>query len=473
MIKNKRQYAHTKKQATNFREAVAKAKASGPHEGVHPKMHQAYIDGMEGELELLDFEIAEYEHLARGNVETIELDQLEKLPQGLIKARIARGLSHKELAAKLNVKPQQVQRWEFEDYENVGFRRLVEIAEALDISVSESIHLPKRQQSAMAALRELGIDRQFLMMRLVPRQFAKSAGDYVVSAAERLSRIFGIELLPNGMLTSQGSFAHAAASLRFKLPANAENVRVKAYAAYAAHLADLVAEGASSLGSSAVPTDWSAVRAQLFGDGPVDFTTAVQQVWQLGIPVLPLSDPVRMHGCCMRVKGRNVIVLKQSIRYTSRWLFDLIHELHHASEHPQAETFTCHSGEPAEANRRESDDEFAANEFAGNVLLSGTANELYEAVLARAGHQVPRLKAAAIEVAESANENVGILANYIAFRLKADHFVDWWGAAANLQPEGDDAVGIARDIFMERFSFQLLSSVDRELLEQALSEPEL
>jgi transcriptional regulator with XRE-family HTH domain len=473
VIKNHRQYCHTKKQAANFREALAKAKITAPGDDVHPKMYAAYLDGLAGELETLETELAEYDSLARGNTDTIELDRLDKLPSGLIKARIARGLSHKQLGEKLKVKPQQIQRWEFDEYENVGFRRLVEIAAALEVYVAETIYLPRKQQSVISALKELGIDRQFLLTRLVPRRATESVMDHVLSAAERLSKIFGIELLADGTLINPREFIPAAAALRFKLPSNAESQRVRAYAAYVSHLAGLVVSAAQNQETLAVPNEWSAMRHHLFGDGPVDFANAVSRVWELGIPVLPLSDPVRMHGCCLRIKGRNVIVLKQSIRYTSRWLFDLVHELHHAAEQPEELTFAKCNEDPTRFERRESDDEVAANEFAGNVLLNGYANELYEAVLQQAQYQISKLKSATVCVSESSNEDVGILANYVAFRLKADHFVDWWGAAANLQAEDDDAVGVTRQIFLSRFPFDLLSDNDRELLEQALTDPSL
>lgn len=473
MIKNHRQYCHTKKQAANFREAIAKAKVTPPGEGVHPKMYTAYIDGLEGELETLDSQLAEYESLARGNIETIELNELAKLPAGLIKARIARGLSHKELAARLNVKPQQIQRWEFEDYANVGFNRLVEIAAALEVCVAESIYLPKKQQSAVSALRAVGIDWQFLLARLVPRSAAGTSVNHVVLAAERLSKIFGIELLADGMLNCRASFTPAAAALRFKLPSNAESHRVSAYAVYVGHLAEIVVAAIQNQKALPVPNKWQEMRQYLFDEGPVGLASAVDRVWGLGIPVLPLSDPVRLHGCCLRIKGRNAIVLKQSIGYTSRWLFDLVHELYHATSQPEESTFEKLSDDPTRAARCESDEEFAANEFAGNVLLNGQANELYEAVLKQARHQVPRLKSATISVCERSKQDVGILANYVAFRLETDHFVDWWGTAANLQPEGVDAVGVTRQIFLRRFPFDRANDHDRDLLEQALSDPSL
>ena len=65
----------------------------------------------------------------------------------------------------------------------------------------------------------------------------------------------------------------------------------------------------------------------------------------------------------------------------------------------------------------------------------------------------------AARLAEEENVDVGLLANYLAFRLQIQG-IHWWGAAANLQRDGDDPWTIARDVFCERFSFVDLDEVD-------------
>jgi hypothetical protein len=54
----------------------------------------------------------------------------------------------------------------------------------------------------------------------------------------------------------------------------------------------------------------------------------------------------------------------------------------------------------------------------------------------------------------------------MAFRLSWQG-VNWWGAAANLQKRDQDPWAVARDIFLERFPFDVDSEVDRQLLERA------
>ena len=409
----------------------------------------------------------------KATLKRFQLDRLEKLPLGLIKARIARGLSHRELAERLGVRPQQVQRWEHEEYENVGFSRLVEIAAALEVVISENIYLPKKGKSALASLKALGIDRQFLVSRLIPQaaEVAQTGIDEIVAATKRLSKIFGIELLSNGSIADTGRMQNSCAAMRFKIPSNAEAQRVRAYAIYVTYLAKTVAASIEDTKTVPIPSSWDLMRSSLFPDGVVEYAGAVHRVWEMGVPVIPLSDPIRFHGCCIRVRGRNVVVLKQSNRVKSRWLFDLVHELYHATEDPLANSFKEHCGEATDLVRREADSERAANEFAGNVLLNGHAAELFSKVLSLAQYEVPRLKDATSVVASDEFENVGILANYVAFRLRAESFIDWWGTASNLQPDGEDAFEITRRIFFERVSPDHLEDDDRDIIIQALAEP--
>jgi ribosome-binding protein aMBF1 (putative translation factor) len=89
---------------------------------------------LRAQLRGLQEQIADYETLRTGGVETLTVSRLEDLPALLIRARIARGLTHAQLAEKLAVKPQQIQRWEDDDYQSAAFWRLIDVAEALDLA---------------------------------------------------------------------------------------------------------------------------------------------------------------------------------------------------------------------------------------------------------------------------------------------------------------------------------------------------
>lgn len=78
--------------------------------------------------------MAAYEHLRSGFVETLTVSRLEDVPALLIRARIAQGVTHAQLAVRLEVKPQQIQRWEDDDYQSAAFWRLVDVADALGLA---------------------------------------------------------------------------------------------------------------------------------------------------------------------------------------------------------------------------------------------------------------------------------------------------------------------------------------------------
>jgi hypothetical protein len=136
-----------------------------------------------------------------------------------------------------------------------------------------------------------------------------------------------------------------------------------------------------------------------------------------------------------------------------------------------ASSFKEHREGATDSVRREADSEHAANEFAGNVLLNGRAAALFSKVLNQAQYEVPHLKDAAVLVASDESADTGILANYVAFRLRAEYFIDWWGTASNLQPDGEDPFEITRRIFFERMSPDDFEDDDRDLIRQALAEP--
>ncbi|MCX5493486.1 XRE family transcriptional regulator [Kaistia dalseonensis] len=468
MIKNERQLGITQKQARRFEEAIADARHRDAPENTHPIMWKAYIDGMESQLSTLQREIDEYHCLKSGKVDRIEVGSLEGLPLGIIKARIVRGLTHQELADRIGVKAQQVQRWENADYETTGFNNLVKIADALDISILESISFQSNARSSASALSALGIDLKFLQRRIVPDAGPKPH-EIIAAASKYLQNIWNIVVRPDGSIDSN-NFNYAAVDIaRYKLPKDANPVRVRAYTQYAYHVAERVSSVIDTE-SVPVPRDWKQMRDFLCERGELTLQSALDKVWGMGIAVIPLSDPIRFHGCCWRINDRNVIVLKQSVRSESRWLFDLVHELYHAGDEARSD-FEAISIDGSDPDRRESEEELAANEFAGNVLLGGNAKELYREAVERANGSVASLKQTVRQVAGQHKMDLGILANYVAYSLKADRGVDWWGAATNLQPESEDAYSITASAFHRHFDTSRLATEDRLLVKLATVEP--
>lgn len=134
MIKNERQYRITKAQADRFRETIrGHRQARGDSEGLHPLIVRAQEEALCSQLEDLETELKEYESLKSGPFRLEELRIVADLPTILIKARIAQGLSQKELAERVGLKEQQIQRYEATDYVSANLARIKEVADSLSV----------------------------------------------------------------------------------------------------------------------------------------------------------------------------------------------------------------------------------------------------------------------------------------------------------------------------------------------------
>jgi len=140
MIKNERQYRITKAQAEKFRQAL-KEFTSTSRSGAHPVLQKAQVDALKSQLADLQRELTTYERLKSGKHKVVALGSLEDLPKMLIQGRIAGGLSQEELAAKLGLKPQQVQRYEATEYRSASLERVTEVARVLGVKLRHPVEV--------------------------------------------------------------------------------------------------------------------------------------------------------------------------------------------------------------------------------------------------------------------------------------------------------------------------------------------
>ena len=141
MIKNARQYKITRSRADEVRNALGELRRAPLPDGLQPEMRELQLDALRGTLGDLQAELAEYDALHDATV--INATGLEQLPTSLIQARIACGLTQRQLAERIGVQEQAIQRYEATDYFGASFARLVKIANALEISVDYVIHLDR------------------------------------------------------------------------------------------------------------------------------------------------------------------------------------------------------------------------------------------------------------------------------------------------------------------------------------------
>ena len=484
MITNERQYRITRKKAHGFAHAIEEFDANSYSRiDVHPRLVQAEREAMESQLADLQEELEEYEQLKSAEMSVISVGSFEELADGLIKARIAGGLSQRALAKRLKLKEQQIQRYEAERYASASYQRLCQVTRALELRIENEILLPVVPDSfegLLAKVGQVGLTRDFVVGRLLSSADAAVADGEVPDqsndqrltekAAAVLERVFGwrrddvfgAQALPAPLT--------AAAAARFKMPKRRDEGAAGLFATYANHLAVVAIRGMADYPIESIPTDPGEMRKRILarGEGKDDLRTVLHTVWDLGVVVLPLRGRGTFHGACWRYEGRNAIVLKQKSKHEARWTFDLLHEVFHAAQRPEQRTFELVEAEATSSERRESDEEIAASQFAGNVLLNGKADELAEDCVAQASNLVPRLQRVVRKVAKQQGVSVGALANYLAFRLSWQGF-NWWGAAANLQREDEDPWTVARDVFVERHPYRIEDEIDRSLLDSALN----
>lgn len=477
MIRNDRQYRISKSQAEEFERSLADLMTSPP-KGVAPAIHKAQLDALRSQLDELRSELSEYEALRDGKQHVLELSSLDELPQALIRARIAAGMTQRELAERLSIKEQQIQRYEATNYMSASLTRIKEVVAALGVKVREEVFLRTVDTSFNAIAKRLervGLDREFIEKRLLP---VDAIGVLDASDTEQtegiglrlapiVNRVFG--WAPAALFTGERALtAVPAMGMRFKMPANAEGKRTAVQAAYARYLAGLVIQATQRTEQKPVPTGARQVRDEILRmHGDLNLRACLEYAWQLGIPVLPLRETGGFHGATWRFAGRNVIVLKQTTRSSARWMHDFFHELRHAAEDPASQELEAIDSELMAKIRRDLPEEQNATAFAGDILLDGRAEDLAEKAVNEARGRLEKLKSAVPKVASREGVQPDVLANYMAYRL-ALQGENWWGAAMNLQRINEEPWRIARDFLVERLELRSLDEVDYHLLSRAL-----
>ena len=131
MITNERQDRITKAQRDKFVAVAENLRASG----YTPSDFRRNLElrAVDSQVQELQAQLAEYEGLRAGTVPVGQVRSLDELPDVLIRARIASGLTQKALGERLGIQEQQVQRYEANGWSGVSFSRLVKVADALGI----------------------------------------------------------------------------------------------------------------------------------------------------------------------------------------------------------------------------------------------------------------------------------------------------------------------------------------------------
>jgi HTH-type transcriptional regulator / antitoxin HipB len=161
MIQNERQYKITQTKLRDLEKDLVQLDPPDP--SLHPRKILARRNSLNILITELRQEITEYQQLRSGQVTQFALNSIQELPIVMIKARIAAGLTQKDLAEKIGVQEQQIQRYEANNYHAIAFDRLQEVLQALKINFSQAMmqidiennDAPIQQQSILNRILEL------------------------------------------------------------------------------------------------------------------------------------------------------------------------------------------------------------------------------------------------------------------------------------------------------------------------------
>ena len=141
MIKNEQEYHYSLECLRRFEASIAELEKNHTLKA-EPMRWQLYRDSYQSQADELREEIAEYERLI--NCESnqriqIQVASLNKLPDALIKARIAAKISPEELAEILGIEAERVKQYEETDYQCASFVELLEVSAALGVELETAV----------------------------------------------------------------------------------------------------------------------------------------------------------------------------------------------------------------------------------------------------------------------------------------------------------------------------------------------
>lgn len=168
MIKNAKQASNTREKLEELKKAKAELLANT--EIKETAKYRLGIKSFDGLLKDLEGQLSAYESLVNGKFLCKKPTSLKDISDILISARLAQDLTHKKLGDLLDLKEQQIQRYEATNYETASWPRIVEVAMALNLKFYfEKILIlngksfdypdnitPQKVQAASQQVREVG-----------------------------------------------------------------------------------------------------------------------------------------------------------------------------------------------------------------------------------------------------------------------------------------------------------------------------
>ena len=165
MIKNDKQYQVTKSRLQDFKKSMQELET----QEIDPLLKELQQKAMASQIIDFEEEIKEYERLKEGFTNYVSAENLSDIHEVLIKARIAKKMTQADLAECLEMKEQQIQRYEISNYATASMGRIIEVADALDLRFDR---IKARVRSADLVIPD-GIDKAKVLLIQKQRQLLK------------------------------------------------------------------------------------------------------------------------------------------------------------------------------------------------------------------------------------------------------------------------------------------------------------
>jgi HTH-type transcriptional regulator/antitoxin HigA len=326
MITNDRQYKTTMRQFRELERAISEMGA-GVGEAPSPDwLAKASREALASEAGILRAEISEYEALLARPADSFVLSSLAELPRDLIRARITKGLSQRELADLLGLKEQQVQRYEATQYAAASLRRLQEIATALGLEVPTTRALEGGETKSGVPNEP---DWNLFPVAEMYRRGWFPGFEGSLDAAKRSADSLVKDFL-------EGAFNRPTMALHRKHIRTGSILDENALLVWEARLLTLASqmEVKAPYAPGSIDDSWIAglVGLSRFEDGPLRARAALAEV---GIPLVvePHLAGTHLDGASLLRAGTPVIGLTLRYDRVDSFWFVLMHELFHVLKH--------------------------------------------------------------------------------------------------------------------------------------------
>lgn len=357
MIINDRQYKITKEQAQKLQAAIDSFDPTLEKKNIDARLLKAEKDALLSQIDSLKEEMREYEELVAGTESISELCELADLPKLLIKARISQGLSQTDLAHKLAMKPQQIQRYESEEYASANIARLLEVANSLGITVAKSASIALHRNEMQEPWKNYPIKEMYQK-----GWFTGFDGTY----KQLLANID--EWLADFFSSSEGNYSLALHKKKARAGSKIDMYALHAWQTRVVQKA-LDVQSKVSFKPSHLNEEWirKLVALSSNNDGPA-LVPKYLEAAGINFVIEPHLNGTHLDGAALRIPAGNPVVAMtlRHDRLDNFW-FVLLHEIGHISKHFNLDMALEFFDDLDEENGDEKERE--ANQFAYEALI--------------------------------------------------------------------------------------------------------